>query len=100
MSVFILLFLALLPLIVKFYLDRDRPRGGSGNLLPPDPGRSLPLLGHLYLFGSDPIAAFMNLKEEYGGIFCFDFGPKTAVIIADGDLIDQVSSTSVDLKIS
>ena len=88
MSVLLILFLVLLPLLVRFYLNRDRPRG-AGNL-PPGPGRSLPLLGHLYMFGSDPISTFMDLKKDYGGIFMFDFGPKSAAIIADGDLIDQV----------
>lgn len=66
------------------------PKVYMGQALPPGPNWSLPLIGHLYLFKANPIETFMEMAKQLGGIFMFDFGPKTTVILLDPDLIDQV----------
>nr|AIL94136.1 cytochrome P450 CYP3030A1 [Tigriopus japonicus] len=65
------------------------PKVYMGQPLPPGPNWSLPLIGHLYLFKANPIETFMEMAKQLGGIFMFDFGPKTTVILLDPDLIDQ-----------
>ncbi|XP_059095755.1 cytochrome P450 2B4-like isoform X2 [Tigriopus californicus] len=87
-----MIFLAILILLLLFQLFkscRGYPKVYKGQQLPPGPNWSLPLIGHLYLFQSNPIDTFMEMAKTLGGVFMFDFGPKTSVILLDPVLIDQ-----------
>ena len=88
LSVLLLGLLLLLPALYLLFQKRARSRRYRD--LPPGPGWSVPLIGHLYKFDKDPIESLMKLSEEFGGLYLFDFGPTTAAIMTDYEYIEQV----------
>ena len=48
----------------------------------PQASQALPLVGHAYLVGSNPIKTFLDMKQKYGNVFRLDLGPAPCVIIA------------------
>ena len=81
------LFVAIL--IHKIFFSNKTEHGGQKNL-PPIPKWNLPLIGHLYMFKDDPIDTLLDLGKEFNGIYRFGFGPTTAVMITDPQLVHQV----------
>ncbi len=73
--------LALLTIVVKYlrnlkYSDFDGP----------SPMLSLPLVGHSYLLGSDPISKLMEYRRRYGDMFRLDIGADPTIILCTQEL--------------
>jgi len=91
----------LLPAVLLFlFLKRNRSsskgdkQGKKKSSLPLPPlvkAPAYPFIGHLWMFKDDPIGALRKLAEEMGeGIFFFQFGPQTAAIVTDFNLMEKV----------
>jgi hypothetical protein len=50
---------------------------------------SLPLIGNLHQFGTEPHKTFMKMSETYGRIFAIDFATFRGVVLNDYKLIKQ-----------
>ena len=57
--------------------------------LPPGPGPSLPLVGHLYLLDRDPRKKFSTWKRKYGDMFSLYIGKQLLIILNSYDVIKE-----------
>ncbi|EFJ17005.1 hypothetical protein SELMODRAFT_421431 [Selaginella moellendorffii] len=70
------------------------PGGGHRRLnLPVSPSGSLPLIGHLHLFGRKPHLSLLALSNKYGPIFSLRLGMVPSVVVASAHLAKELFKT-------
>ncbi|KAJ4837282.1 hypothetical protein Tsubulata_050394, partial [Turnera subulata] len=57
--------------------------------LPPSPGLSLPIIGHLYLFKKPLHRTFAHLSEKYGPILFIRFGSRPVLLVSSPDAAEE-----------
>ena len=64
--------------------------------LPPFPGISLPVIGHLHLLTKDMRVCFREFRKKHGDVYSLQFGSKIAVVISGYDAIKEGFKTHGD----
>ncbi|KAJ8773250.1 hypothetical protein K2173_028427 [Erythroxylum novogranatense] len=57
--------------------------------LPPGPGLSLPIIGHLYLFKKPLHRTFATLSNKYGPILYLQFGSRPVVLVSSPVFVEE-----------
>ena len=61
---------------------------------PPGPRFPFPIIGDLYLVGSDFVKGLKKLKEKFGPTFGFWLGTQRCVVVTDFELLQDVMNRS------
>lgn len=64
--------------------------------LPPSPGVSLPVIGHLYLVKPDIRQTFRKVKKTCGDVFSLQFGNRLIVVLSSYRSIKEAFKTNGD----
>ncbi|XP_025099197.1 cytochrome P450 2U1-like [Pomacea canaliculata] len=70
------LLLVVVAVVSLWWLSTRRPSG-----VPPGPGFTLPVLGHLHLLRSDPRQTFAAWRRQYGDVFSLYMGSRLVVVL-------------------
>ena len=57
--------------------------------------QALPLVGHAYMLGDDPINALLEMQQKYGNVFRLDVGPIPNIVIAGLDEANKAFKSEV-----
>ncbi|KAM5565793.1 cytochrome P450 81Q32-like [Rosa sericea] len=81
MYYYILLFAIFL--FLKNYLQK------TNRQLPPSPGLSLPIIGHLYLFKKPIHKTLAKLSDKYGPIVYIKFGSRPVILVSSPSAVEE-----------
>lgn len=80
------------PLILWLFLRRKT----YSPPLPPSPGVSLPIIGHLHLLKKDHKESFREFRKKLGDVYSLQFGNKLVVVLSGYDTIKEAFKTKGD----
>lgn len=82
-------FIFLLALLAYFLLTRLASKRKYSDFPGPSPFLSLPIIGHGYLLGSDPLAKLIEFRRRYGDVFRLDIGNQPTIFLGTNNLMAE-----------
>ncbi|KAM1013094.1 hypothetical protein TB2_043103 [Malus domestica] len=78
-------------LFFKNYLQKYNKR------LPPSPGFSLPIIGHLHLIKKPLHRTLAKLSEKYGPVLYIQFGSRPVIVVSSPSAAEEASPKTTSL---
>ncbi|KAK8951359.1 Cytochrome P450 71A1 [Platanthera zijinensis] len=84
------LLLLLFPLLLCTHYFLVRRKHGGTNALPPTPGISVPLIGHLHLLRSIPHISLRRLSRKHGPLIRLNLGQFTTIVASSPETAAEI----------